>query len=139
MEPESSWIPVGFITPSHSGNFYTVSYGVDCRHDSDPALLWLWHGSAAVAPIQPLAWEPTYATSAALKRQKTKKKKKRERKSAKFNKIRFYYTFNTLAELMVMSHPNKEEKVVAQKSHLQLFVIEYILEVNLPILNLSII
>ena len=39
----------------------------------DPALLWLWHGPAAVAPIRPLAWEPRYAANAALKRQKTKK------------------------------------------------------------------
>ena len=32
----------------------------------DPKLLWLWCRLAAVAPIQPLAWEPPYA--AALKR-----------------------------------------------------------------------
>ena len=36
----------------------------------DVALLWLWHKPAAVAPIGPLAWEPPYATGAALKRQK---------------------------------------------------------------------
>ena len=34
----------------------------------DPALLWLWHRPAAAAPIQPLAWGPTYTTGAALKR-----------------------------------------------------------------------
>ena len=33
----------------------------------DPALLWLWHRLAVVAPIGPLAWEPPYAMSAALK------------------------------------------------------------------------
>ena len=33
----------------------------------DPALLWLWCRLAAVAPIRPLAWEPPYATSAAVK------------------------------------------------------------------------
>ena len=38
---------------------------------------------AAVAPIQPLAWEPPYATGIALK---SKKKKKKERK--KINVIR---------------------------------------------------
>ena len=38
------------------------------------ALLWLWHRPAAVALIQPLAWEPPYVADAALKRQKTKKK-----------------------------------------------------------------
>ena len=36
----------------------------------DPALLWLWCRPAAVAPIQPLAWEPPYASGAALKGQK---------------------------------------------------------------------
>ena len=40
----------------------------------DPALLWLWCRPAAVALIGPLAWEPTYAAGAALKRQKKKKK-----------------------------------------------------------------
>ena len=37
-------------------------------------MLWLW--PAAVAPIGPLAWEPPYAESKALKRQKKKKTKK---------------------------------------------------------------
>ena len=43
----------------------------------DPALLWLWCRPAAVALIQPLAWEPPYATGVAPKRQKTKKLKKK--------------------------------------------------------------
>ena len=34
-------------------------------------LLWLWCRPAAVALIQPLAWEPPHAVGAALKRQKT--------------------------------------------------------------------
>jgi len=38
-----------------------------------PALLWLWQRPAATAPIGPLAWEPPYASGAALKRQKDKK------------------------------------------------------------------
>ena len=33
----------------------------------DPVLLWLWCRLAAVAPILPLAWEPTYASGVALK------------------------------------------------------------------------
>ena len=44
-----------------------VSCGVGCRHSLDPALLWLWHRLAAAAPIQPLAWELSYAPSMALK------------------------------------------------------------------------
>ena len=40
-------------------------------------LLWLWCRPAAIAPIRPLAWEPPYATGAALKRQKDQKKKKK--------------------------------------------------------------
>ena len=42
----------------------------------DPALLWLWHRPAAVAPIQPLAWEPSYVVDVALKTKKQKKKRK---------------------------------------------------------------
>ena len=38
----------------------------------DPPLLWLWRRLAAVVPIGPLAWEPPYATGAALKDKKTK-------------------------------------------------------------------
>ena len=46
-----------------------VSCGVGCRRDSDLALLWLWLWLrlAVVAPIRPLAWEPSYAVDAALK------------------------------------------------------------------------
>ena len=45
-----------------------MSCGVGCRHGLDPALLWLWQRAAAVAPIGPLAWEPPYAASGALKK-----------------------------------------------------------------------
>ena len=41
----------------------------------DPVLPWLWRRPAATAPTGSLAWEPSYAAGAALKRQKTKKKK----------------------------------------------------------------
>ena len=40
------------------------------RHGSDPALLWLWHRPAAIAPTGPLAWEPPCAMSTALKKKK---------------------------------------------------------------------
>ena len=51
-----------------------MSCGVGRRHSSDLVLLWLWHRPGAVAPIRPLAWEPTYAVSAALKSRRKKKK-----------------------------------------------------------------
>ena len=50
-----------------------LRHSVGHRCSSDPALLWLWHRLVAAAPIQPLAWEPPYATGAAL--EKTKKKR----------------------------------------------------------------
>ena len=49
-----------------------MSSGIIRRCGLDPALLWLWHRRAAVAPIRPLVWELPYATGAALKRQKNK-------------------------------------------------------------------
>ena len=45
-----------------------LSCGVGRRCSSDLALLSLWRRPAAAAPIQPLAWEPPYATDAALKK-----------------------------------------------------------------------
>ena len=61
------------------GSGIAVNCGVGRRRSSDPALLWLWCGPAATAPIQPLAWELLYAAEAAqemAKRQKNKTKKK---------------------------------------------------------------
>ena len=52
--------------------------GVGCRLSSDPELLWLWCRLAAIAPIQPLAWE-------APKAKKKKKERKKERKKEKRN------------------------------------------------------
>ena len=49
-----------------------MSCGVGHRLSSDPALLWLWCRPAAVALIQPLAWEPPYAAGAALKKKAKK-------------------------------------------------------------------
>ena len=51
-----------------------MSCGVGGRHGSDLVLLWQWCRPVATAVIPPLAWELSYAVSAALK-----KKKKKER------------------------------------------------------------
>ena len=42
--------------------------GVGRRLCSDPVLLWLWRRPAATVLIRPLAWEPTCAATAALKK-----------------------------------------------------------------------
>ena len=57
----------------------TVSCGLGCRLGLDPVLLWLLHRLEATAPIQPLVWEPIYATGAALKRQKTKQQQQKHK------------------------------------------------------------
>ena len=49
-----------------------MSCGVGRRHGLD--LMWLWLWPAAVALIGPLAWEPPYAMSVALKKKKKRKK-----------------------------------------------------------------
>ena len=41
-------------------------------------LLWLRYRLAAVAPIQPLVWEPPYAVGVTPKSKKKKQKKKRQ-------------------------------------------------------------
>ena len=53
-----------------------MSCGVGCRHGLDPELLGLWCRPAAVALIQPQAWELPYTEGAA--RKKTKEKEKKE-------------------------------------------------------------
>ena len=47
-----------------------MSCGVGGRCGSDPGLL--WHRAAAVGPIQPLTWEPPFATGVALKSKEKK-------------------------------------------------------------------
>ena len=65
-----------------------VSCSVDHRGSLDLVLLWHWCRPAAAAPIRrldPLAWELSYALSAALKRQKDKKKEKKKKKRTEIN------------------------------------------------------
>ena len=47
-----------------------MSCGVGRRCGSVPERLWLWCSPVAVALIRPLAWEPPYAMSVALKKYK---------------------------------------------------------------------
>ena len=51
-----------------------MSCGEGHRRGLDSALLWLWWRPVATAPIGPLSWEPSYATSVALKKDKKKKR-----------------------------------------------------------------
>ena len=53
-----------------------MSCGVGHRGDSDPTLLWVWCRLAATTLIRPLPWEPLYAVSTALRRQKNKQTNK---------------------------------------------------------------
>ena len=57
-----------------------MSCGVGCRCGSDPALLWLWRGQVATAPIRPLAWEPPYAEGVALEKAKRQKQTNKQTK-----------------------------------------------------------
>ena len=66
---ESDWYPRGFgfdPWPCSVGRRPGIALccGVVHRHCRDPGLLWLWSRLAAKAPIQPLAWEPPYASGA---------------------------------------------------------------------------
>ena len=51
-----------------------MSCGVGHKRGSDPALLWLRRRPVATAPIRPLAWEPPYATGAALEKDPPQKR-----------------------------------------------------------------
>ena len=71
-----------------------MSFGVDCRRSSDLALLWLWCGPKAIAPIQPLVWEPPLPCGPKKQENKTKQNKKNPR-----NKWYFCLYFFNLASL----------------------------------------
>ena len=66
IHEDVGWIPG--LPQWVQGFGVAMSCGVDCRHGSDPVLLWLWCRPAAAALIQSLAWEPPYALGSALKR-----------------------------------------------------------------------
>ena len=55
-----------------------MTCGVGRRHGSDLVLLWLWRRPAAIAPIQPLGWQLSYAAGAALKSKKNKQTNKKK-------------------------------------------------------------
>ena len=67
-----------------------MSCGVGHTRSSDSAWLCLWHRPATVALTGPLALEPPYAMSAALK--SGKKKKKKDKFIKKGNKYYLYYS-----------------------------------------------
>ena len=60
-----------------------MSCGVGHRLGSDPTLLWLCRRPrpVATASIPPLAWEPPYAVSAALKKDEKRLKRKEKKKT----------------------------------------------------------
>ena len=59
------------------GSGVAASSGVGRRRGLDPALLWLWCGPVATAPIRPLTWEPEYAVGVAQEKAKKQTNKKR--------------------------------------------------------------
>ena len=80
-----------------------MSCGVGFRQGSDPELLWLWRRPAAVALIQPLAWELLHATSVALKKQKKRKKERSKQIKfiQKYNRPRTILKKNKVGQLIL--------------------------------------
>ena len=67
-----------------------MSCGIGHRLGPDPEFLGLWCRPAAIAPIQPLAWEPPYAADVALKNKPPKKDKKINKIKVKKAKVTQY-------------------------------------------------
>ena len=87
MSPTSIHEDSGSILALLSGLRMQCCHELWCRSQTqlrfgvawlDLARSWIWLGcrTAAAAPIQPLAWEPPYATGAALKKENPKQTKK---------------------------------------------------------------
>ena len=68
----------------------------------DLTLLWLWCRPAVTAQIQPLAWDPPYATGVAQEMAKKKKKKDKKIKclSAHLHAIHTYVFYSVASELL---------------------------------------
>ena len=79
------------------GSSIAASCGIDSKCGLDPALLWLWHRSAAAAPVRPLARELPYASGAALKGKKEEEEKVIVLPLSKYH-ILFSYSFIFLSE-----------------------------------------
>ena len=80
---------------------------------------WLWRRAAAIAPIRPLAWEPPYATGAALEKAKRqKKKKKKERERERDTKIK-----NTSITLPFEINIGRQIMVYCANKHMMMMVI----------------
>ena len=72
------WVQPGLMQVNSEPGVALI-FGVGQRRGgSGLALLWLWCRPAAVALIQPLAWELPYAMSAALKSTHTQKRMDRQ-------------------------------------------------------------
>ena len=65
-----------------------MNCGIGHRQGLDPELLWLWCRPVPTAPIEPLAWEPPYATGVVLKRQEEGRKEGKKKKGRKERKER---------------------------------------------------
>ena len=79
--------------------------GVGRRLGSDPTLLWLWCRPAAVALIQPLAWEVPYAIGGGPRKQKKKKKKKDHRNQFYFTKFPKLYNLVRVTQSICPQYP----------------------------------
>ena len=76
--------------------------GVGRRRGSGPVLLWLWHRPAPTALIGPLAWEPPYATGAALEQAKKKKKRQKQTNKKASGKVKLESRLLTIQWVMKM-------------------------------------
>ena len=88
---------------------HCLSCGVGHRCGLYPALLWLWCRQDVIALIGPLAWEPPYAASVALKRPQKEQRKKKNPKNKKVNKNKIFKkpTSHHSSKMSPISHPLK--------------------------------
>ena len=102
-----------------------MSCSASCRCGLDPELLWLWNRQAAIAPIEPLAWEFPYEIPQVWpqKRQKRKRKENKKQKLADNTNQGFIF----LGTPQVMSLPQEENSNKGFSSRQKI-----IFRVNLP-------
>ena len=72
-----------------------MNFSVGHRCGLDPALLWLWCGLAAAAPIRLLAWESPYAAGTVLE-------SKISGSSPKLGVLSSFFLFRWLVNMMLL-------------------------------------
>ena len=83
-------------------------------------LLWLWRRPKTTASIRSLAWEPPYAASAALEKEKRPKKQTKKKELLKVKFRNFNFSLKSSGEMIKFALSGLTERSLRQSKILQM-------------------